>query len=483
MDLAPDTGLPRRSCNFENSGCGPVFESPCSRRGCSHVFTYSGTNPFVDLAAMVAAHRRHCVRRREVRCATARWQPPASLIQQFTAGKSVRRDAMAWTPSFEDRHVEDMDCKESWTDDDWGSPPIDDATGDGGTAAFFDSRRRCTGKQLGSGCAPISASFNDRHVHSKEPWVDNYWGSAPIDDAQDEVTVEGGTTGLFDSRRTCAENKLGPWSPPISAGFSDRHADDIDCKEPWTDDDWGSPPIDDAQDDVTADGGTIRLFGNRRTCTEKQHGPGCPHISASFGGRHLDSMDCEDPRTDEASRSSPIGEGGDTRYDAATNGASELIDRRRTSAENQFVPGCSPISAGGHQGALDAGTVAPGDTVAGTRRRQKVKKTARKEAERKALLEADPWALAVSATKVECGGCRQTIKLDARSRYYPGLWEKHRDRCDGVRMKRAAALAEEAGTEANAGHAVNVAVGLKRPAKEDYMKTMPRRRRSRDESF
>ncbi|KAJ7223453.1 hypothetical protein GGX14DRAFT_658167, partial [Mycena pura] len=250
---------PRRSRSFDKSGSGPVFESPCSRRGCSHIFRYSGTNPFVDLAAMVAMHRRHCVGR-EVstshKCPRTAWQAPASLVQQFAADKSVRKDqGPSREPSFGDRHVDDIDCEDQWTDEDRGSSAMDE------------------------GCH-----------------------RTPDDKAANGVT----------SGRLCADGSL------------------------------------------------------------------------------------------------------------------EL--------------GYATEAVGGQRAAIAAGAAAQGNI--GTYQWQKVKKTARKEAERKALLEADPWALMVSATQVVCGGCMQTIRLDARSRYYPGLWEKHRDRCDGVRVKRAA-LAEE----------------------------------------
>ncbi|KAJ7766990.1 hypothetical protein DFH07DRAFT_769663 [Mycena maculata] len=66
-------------------------------------------------------------------------------------------------------------------------------------------------------------------------------------------------------------------------------------------------------------------------------------------------------------------------------------------------------------------------------KRSKVKKTARKEDERKAVLVNDPWTGLVEYYRVVCRGCGNTIKLDARSRFYPGLWEKHRARCEGVR--------------------------------------------------
>ncbi|KAJ6452509.1 hypothetical protein C8R45DRAFT_1040847 [Mycena sanguinolenta] len=60
------------------------------------------------------------------------------------------------------------------------------------------------------------------------------------------------------------------------------------------------------------------------------------------------------------------------------------------------------------------------------------KKTARSEAERRLGLESDPCAARVTPHEVLCAGCRRIIKLDRRSRYYPGLWEKHRERCEGV---------------------------------------------------
>ncbi|KAF7372139.1 hypothetical protein MVEN_00072800 [Mycena venus] len=61
------------------------------------------------------------------------------------------------------------------------------------------------------------------------------------------------------------------------------------------------------------------------------------------------------------------------------------------------------------------------------------KKTARSEAERREALEADEWTLQVKPLQVVCRGCGRTIKLDRRSRYYPGLWEKHRNKCKHVR--------------------------------------------------
>ncbi|KAJ6579086.1 hypothetical protein DFH09DRAFT_338117 [Mycena vulgaris] len=65
--------------------------------------------------------------------------------------------------------------------------------------------------------------------------------------------------------------------------------------------------------------------------------------------------------------------------------------------------------------------------------RMRKKKSAHTEAQRKAALEADPWTLKVEFTKLVCRGCGRTIRLDGRSRYYPGLWWKHREHCERVR--------------------------------------------------
>ncbi|KAJ7841141.1 hypothetical protein B0H13DRAFT_2365872 [Mycena leptocephala] len=66
------------------------------------------------------------------------------------------------------------------------------------------------------------------------------------------------------------------------------------------------------------------------------------------------------------------------------------------------------------------------------------KKTARSETERRLTLETDKCALRVTPHEVDCRGCRHTIKLDRRSRYYPGLWEKHCNQCKAISKLREA---------------------------------------------
>ncbi|KAG1843131.1 hypothetical protein DFJ58DRAFT_916027 [Suillus subalutaceus] len=55
-----------------------------------------------------------------------------------------------------------------------------------------------------------------------------------------------------------------------------------------------------------------------------------------------------------------------------------------------------------------------------------------KEGERKEDLENDEYTEDVQPTSVWCRGCQKAISLDKRSRYYPGLWVKHRGKCPGI---------------------------------------------------
>ncbi|KAG1883441.1 hypothetical protein F4604DRAFT_291844 [Suillus subluteus] len=65
------------------------------------------------------------------------------------------------------------------------------------------------------------------------------------------------------------------------------------------------------------------------------------------------------------------------------------------------------------------------EVVAGGRKR-------RKEDQRKQELEDDEYTEDVQPTSVRCRGCQKAISLDKRSRYYPGLWAKHRSKCPGI---------------------------------------------------
>ncbi|KIJ65370.1 hypothetical protein HYDPIDRAFT_187193 [Hydnomerulius pinastri MD-312] len=60
------------------------------------------------------------------------------------------------------------------------------------------------------------------------------------------------------------------------------------------------------------------------------------------------------------------------------------------------------------------------------------------EVQRKLELEEDQYASNVTATSVVCLGCHKEISLDKRSRYYPGLWIKHRGKCPDIeKLERA----------------------------------------------
>ncbi|KAF4593209.1 hypothetical protein EYR38_008921 [Pleurotus pulmonarius] len=80
---------------------------------------------------------------------------------------------------------------------------------------------------------------------------------------------------------------------------------------------------------------------------------------------------------------------------------------------------------------------------ADTQVRRNRKKNMMDETERKKKLEEDPWALEVTPVSVRCGACTRLVSLDKRSRYYPGLWLKHREKC--MEIKRLEALEHEQG--------------------------------------
>ncbi|KAG1720640.1 hypothetical protein EDB19DRAFT_1776006, partial [Suillus lakei] len=60
-----------------------------------------------------------------------------------------------------------------------------------------------------------------------------------------------------------------------------------------------------------------------------------------------------------------------------------------------------------------------------------------KEDKRREKLESDQYTENVQPISVRCRGCNKDIRLDRRSRFYSGLWLKHRGKCPGIlRMKQ-----------------------------------------------
>jgi hypothetical protein len=68
-------------------------------------------------------------------------------------------------------------------------------------------------------------------------------------------------------------------------------------------------------------------------------------------------------------------------------------------------------------------------------------KQRKSEAQRKQELEDDEYTDDVRPTSVRCRGCDREISLDKRSRYYPGLWMKHRGKCARVQKIETEKLA------------------------------------------
>ncbi|KAG1738524.1 hypothetical protein EDB19DRAFT_895717 [Suillus lakei] len=87
----------------------------------------------------------------------------------------------------------------------------------------------------------------------------------------------------------------------------------------------------------------------------------------------------------------------------------ENLDVTDSNHDNQFIAGCS--------------------------------KQRKSEAQRKQELEDDEYTYNVCPTSVRCRGCEKEISLDKRSRYYPGLWTKHRRKCTRIQKTEKEKLA------------------------------------------
>ncbi|KAJ7073040.1 hypothetical protein C8F01DRAFT_1244042 [Mycena amicta] len=81
-------------------------------------------------------------------------------------------------------------------------------------------------------------------------------------------------------------------------------------------------------------------------------------------------------------------------------------------------------------------------TTASKTRRKKNRVTgktkgARTESERIADMQANRWIMQFGVIHAVCAGCGSRFKNDKRSRFYPGLIEKHSRTCPGVKRKKA----------------------------------------------
>ncbi|KAJ7736069.1 hypothetical protein B0H14DRAFT_3898587 [Mycena olivaceomarginata] len=57
-------------------------------------------------------------------------------------------------------------------------------------------------------------------------------------------------------------------------------------------------------------------------------------------------------------------------------------------------------------------------------------------------LNLDEYTLGVTSQHVVCRGCRKTVPLHRRNEYNPGVWRKHRSRCEGVKKRRGLEVRE-----------------------------------------
>lgn len=63
--------------------------------------------------------------------------------------------------------------------------------------------------------------------------------------------------------------------------------------------------------------------------------------------------------------------------------------------------------------------------------------------QRKLELEQDEYAKNITTKSVVCGGCHKEISLDKRSKYYPGLWLKHRGKCPSIEKLEVSKIWQE----------------------------------------
>ncbi|KAJ7730961.1 hypothetical protein B0H14DRAFT_2998709 [Mycena olivaceomarginata] len=181
----------------------------------------------------------------------------------------------------------------------------------------------------------------------------------------------------------------------------------------------------------------------------REHSPLCGGLRAERSISFWRQPERPPPPVAEASFSSSsassVGSGaGDTTRasspSTATSASASLSTgpKRRTRAR---APSATPSTASGSSlssvssSASRLGIDIDGSSTAKGKGKSKspngASKSSHTEPQRRALLAADPLIRPGSITPhtVGCAVCKKTIRLDRRSRYYPGLWVKHRVRC------------------------------------------------------
>ncbi|KAJ6579058.1 hypothetical protein DFH09DRAFT_337738 [Mycena vulgaris] len=240
-----------------------------------------------------------------------------------------------------------------------------------------------------------------------------------------------GTTHRCDTGWAPTEEMGKQWEMPAgdAARSTSQRATDIDAMDCDTTDEWDQPaamPISERKGGATdMDCLTARISQQYRATISADD----TATSTSEGKAGATGMDCNTARTGQQCRAADrsadkVMQDGDDKV--VHNAHGELPVRRRSYAtmhprrKSKGVPATTAKRT--------SKKVASPQT-----QRPRKKKSAHTEAQRKAALEADPWTLKVEFTKLVCRGCGRTIRLDGRSRYYPGLWWKHRENCERVR--------------------------------------------------
>ncbi|KAJ7451464.1 hypothetical protein B0H11DRAFT_2288994 [Mycena galericulata] len=401
------------------SGGFPAFESTCGRPGCPHIFRYKGAKPFDAIAVLLKAHKPHCVGRAigaTHRCPID-WQPTTGMIERVSRAEE--------TPA-------------------------------PGLARLMDE-----GSEGSQEKHPEPKQSSDDIVGADQPTWDVGWkpdgaSTHKLPAAEEDVEM---ASSLYESKSAYPEPSQTQPRNSEKARLGEHEATLSDFIVPteiqaagWT------TPFQKAQSTAT----TLRQ-GKKTTYTQTDTEMMSSYCEFRYGCAeppHCSQVPrCEDQALSDSSAGVTARKLSARRVAPASKAPSVETVMQGTTAESDTETYCSFRSTCAektksqrgskarhcdNQGivtdfcfgeiAFDSPSVAPSAAPAATTTQiSDGKKTAHTEAERKAILENDIWTGLVEPKRVVCRGCGSTIRLDKRSRYYPGLWLKHRERCDRIK--------------------------------------------------
>ncbi|KAJ7451504.1 hypothetical protein B0H11DRAFT_2201641 [Mycena galericulata] len=396
----------------------PAFESACGRPGCPHIFRYKGAKPFDAIAVLLKAHKPHCVGR-DIGCPIG-WQPTTGMMEKFSgAGCAEETPALGLArlidEGSEDSQEEHPEPKELSDDVVCADQPSWDVGWKSYGASTHELPAAEEDAEMASFlCESTSAdpepSLTQPRNHEEARHGDN---EATMYDfvVPTEIQAAGWTTPLQRAQSTATTMWLGKKTSDtvmVSSYCELRKMDRNECAEPPH---GGQVPRCEGQ--VLSDSG-VEIAATKSSARRVAPASKAPSVETMMQGTTAES----DTET----------------YCSFRSTCAEKTKSQRGSearhCDNQGIV----TDFGFGETAFDSPNSAPYTMPAATTTQiSGGKKTAHTVAERKATLENDVWTGLVEPKRVVCRGCGKTIRLDKRSCYYPGLWLKHRERCDRIK--------------------------------------------------